>query len=138
MTGNEVIASGENLGRGVFSSRQSNRARRSKVPHHVFLEKAGVVRLSVDRLDVASPQHAIEIADNIASARNATFYGWAVVTVERAATSGRRAVASPQLGNPYHADIVLPDPAIEDREEQKRHAQELADSSIWRERDSED
>ena len=60
------------------------------------------------------------------------------MTVETAAASGRQAVASPQLGNPYHADIVLPDPAIEDREEQKRHAQELADSSVWRERNSHD
>ncbi|MXW91263.1 MAG: hypothetical protein F4114_02830 [Rhodospirillaceae bacterium] len=138
MTDSEFIAPGENLGRGVFSSRDRNRARRSRVSLNVFLEKEGEARLSVDRLDVAPPAEAIEIADRVATARNRTFYGWAVVVSETAAANGRRVVASPQLDNPYHADIVLPDPAVEDREEQKRHAQELADSSIWRERDSQD
>ena len=136
MTIGDDIASGEHLGRGVFSSRHRDRARRARVPHHVFLEIAGEARLSVDRLDVASPEEAIEIAQDVATSRNATFYGWAVVTVEQAYDNGRRVIATPQLHNRCHADIVLPDPAVEDREEQKRHAQELADSSIWRERDS--
>lgn len=48
--------------------------------------------------------------------------------------NGREAVASPIADNPHHADIVLPQVAAEDREEQKRHAQDLADASIWRER----
>ena len=52
---------------------------------------------------------------------------------EDAAGNGRRVVASPILDqNPYHADIVLPSVVAEDREEQKRHAQELADMSRWR------
>ena len=92
----------------------------------------------MDRLDVAPPPEATELADNVASARSATFYGWAVVAVKRAAANGRQVIATPQLDNPYHADIVLPAPDVEDREEQKRHAQELADSSIWRERDTQD
>ena len=104
----------------------------------MFLEKEGEARLSVDRLNVAPPAEALEIAEGVAESRNATFYGWAVVAAELAHTNGRQVFATPQLGNPYHADIVLPDPAVEDREEQKRHAQELADSSIWRERDSGD
>ena len=138
MTDNEIVAPGECLGRGVFSSRDRNRARRSRVPLNVFLEREGEARLSVDRLDVAPAVEAIEIADRVATARNRTFYGWAVVLSETAAASGRRAVASPQLDNPYHADIVLPDPAVEDREEQKRHAQELADGSAWRDREPAD
>ena len=32
------------------------------------------------------------------------------------------------------ADIVLPDTAAEDREEQKQHAQELADAATWLDR----
>ena len=71
----------------------------------------------------------------MAAARGKTFYGWAVIDAETAASNGRQVTASPQLDNPYHADIVLPDAAVEDREEQKRHAQELADASIWRNRD---
>jgi len=37
-----------------------------------------------------------------------------------------------QSGNPFHADILLPDTAIEDRDEQKQHAQELATEAQWR------
>lgn len=76
----------------------------------------------------------MSIAETRAADRGKDFHGWAVITVENAATSGRRVEATPQLDNPYHADIILPDAVIEDREEQKRHAQELADASIWRER----
>ena len=57
------------------------------------------------------------------------------VIAEDAVRNGRRAGASPILDqNPYHADIVLPRIASEDREDQKRHAQELADMSRWRSR----
>jgi len=128
------IAAGEHLGRSVFSSRNRSRARRGKTPHHVFLERGGEIEISVDRLDIAPAIEATEIADHVAANRSATFYGWAVVVEERARANGRRAVATPQPGNPYHADIVLPALAAEDREEQKRHAQELADVSTWRER----
>ena len=75
-----------------------------------------------------------EIADRVAANRSATFYGWAVVIEERARVNERGTVASPKADNPFHADIVLPVSAAEDREEQKRHAQELADASNWKER----
>lgn len=74
------------------------------------------------------------IADGNAAARNAMFYGWAAVSVRNAAVNGRQVRASPINGNRYHADIVLPDLAEENRDEQTRHAQELADSANWRER----
>ncbi len=131
-----TIAPGEILGRGVFSSRHRDRARRARVPFHVFLERAGVARLSVDRLDAASPDAAVRIAEQVAAARRATFYGWAIVIAEKAGADARQVIATPRPNNPYHADIVLPDIAVEDREEQKRHAQQLADSSRWRARDS--
>lgn len=79
----------------------------------------------------------VEIADRMATARYRTFYGWAVVTARNASTNGRQVIASPLLDNPYHADIILPDAAVEDREEQKCHAQELADASTWRGRPGE-
>ena len=128
------IASEEELGRGVFSSRHAARAERSRAPHHIFLEKPGVTDISVDRLSVAPPDEAVVVAENSAVARNATFYGWALVTSERAGRNGRQVIASPLPSNPYHADVVLPGLAAEDREEQKRHAQELADASRWRRR----
>ena len=66
--------------------------------------------------------------------RKVTFYGWAVITAEYAENNGRRVVATPLPDNLYHADIVLPDSTAENRDEQVRHAQELADASLWRER----
>ena len=128
------IARTEELGRGIFSSRTARRAPR-RIPHHVFLERHGETDISVDRLSIAPQDEAIEIADDVGNARNREFYGWAVVVAEDAAENGRRVVASPIMNqNPYHADIVLPSIASEDREEQKRHAQELADISRWHSR----
>lgn len=137
MTVPDTIAPEEELARGIFSKKHAQRAQRTRVPLHVFLVQEGNVEISVDRLTFAALDNkATVIADEIAAARNATFYGWAVVTADRAGNNGRRVIASPrpERGNPYHADIVLPELAGEDREEQKRHAQELADASRWRER----
>ena len=65
--------------------------------------------------------------------RTVTFYGWAVIDAEDAGSSERRVVYTPRPDNPYHTDIILPDSAAEDCDEQIRHAQELADASLWRE-----
>lgn len=136
MTTEDEVGPGENLGRGVFSSRDARRATRGRVSLNVFLEKVGVSDLSVDRLDLAAPGEAAAIADGVANARSRSFHGWAVVIAGTAALNGRTVAASPQLDNPHHADIVLPDSVVEDREEQKRHAQELADASSWRDRNA--
>ena len=118
----------------MFSSKNAKRARRSRVSLNAFLETEGQTDISVDRLSIAPAKEAVAIADNVGAARSRTFYGWAVVTAEEARRNGRKAIASPLDNNPYHADIRLPDLAAKDREEQKRHAQELADVSRWRER----
>ncbi len=133
----DTIAPEEELGRGIFSKKHAQRAQRTRVPLNVFLVQAGNAEISVDRLTFAALDNkATVIADETAAARNATFYGWAVVTAEKAGENGRRVIVTPrpERGNPYHADIILPELAGEDREEQKRHAQELADASRWRER----
>ena len=124
----------ENLGRRLFSKRRRDRARRGGIPLDVFLEQAGATLISVDRLDLSSPSEATAIADRAAKARKKPFYGWAVVTAQQASTNGRRVEASPQLDNPYHADVVLPDVAGEDQDKQKSHAQELAKGAAWQER----
>ena len=127
----------ETLGRGVFSSKQARQAKNGIVPRRAFLERRGEVNISVDRLDFAEPEEAATLGDSVAVGRsvgrNVTFYGWAVIVAADAGSNGRRVVATPLSDNPYHTDIILPDSAAEDRDEQIRHAQELADASHWRE-----
>lgn len=131
----ETIAADEELGRGVSSRNSANRARRSLLPINEFLPRQGETRISVDRLSVAPLDEALAIADDRDSARNRNFYGWAVVSVANAALNGRIVTASPLHNiNPYHADIILPQSAADNRDEQKRHAQELRDASHWRAR----
>ena len=132
----DKIGSKENLGRGVFSSKDGKRAARGKVPSNIFLEKKGETEISVDRLDYAPESVAVEIGDKVAELRNRSFYGWAVVSAEVAGSNGRKVLASPkpEYNNPYHADIIMPDSVTEDLEEQLQHAQELADNSVWRAR----
>ena len=50
---------------------------------------------------------------------------------EKAGRDGRRVVASPVAGNPYHGEIVLPDSAVTDLAIQLYHAQRLAEVSRW-------
>ena len=126
-----LVKPSEELGRGVFSSGIARKSRRS-VPHTAFLERQGNATISVDRLTVAPRADALDHARDVAAQRGRTFYGWAVVTAAQAASSGRRVLATPQKDNPFHADIELPDPAQDEREDQIRHARELADASHWR------
>ena len=129
----DSISHEEELGRSVFSHRHANRALRSSVPHHVFLTKPGDTRISVDRLSVTPPDQAIALALAAATDRGRTFYGWATVNADAVRSNGRNVMATPVPDkNPYHADIILPESAASDREEQTRHAQELADASRWR------
>ena len=135
----EGVNPSEELGRGVSSSRIARRARRPnfQVPSNVFLPPRGERNISVDRLSIAPHSEAVEIADSRDAARGRTFYGWALTAASTIADNGRSIVASPVQGvNPYHADIVLPENVVHDREEQKRHAQELADASYWNDRSS--
>lgn len=131
----ETIAADEELGRGVSSRNSANRARRSLLPINEFLPRQGETHISVDRISIAPLNEALVIADARDGARNRNFYGWAVVSASNAALNGRILGASPILNiNPYHADIILPQNASDDRDEQKRHAQELRDASHWRAR----
>lgn len=128
------VAPDEELGRGVFSTRQF---RRERVDFRAFLEKPGVTALSVDRLTHSPTDFAVAKADAAARERpGGAFYGWAVIIANQAAANGRSVPASPlpDGANPYHADIILPESAIADRDEQKKHAQMLADASQWRAR----
>lgn len=134
MTIPSKISEQEKLGRGIFSKNTAKRAPR-RILHRVFLEKKGKKSISVDRLDVTpTVNELVEIADKRAVNRQRSFYGWAVITAKKASLNGRRVLPSPRQDNPYHADINLPDAAVKDEEEQKIHAQQLADDATWYER----
>ncbi len=125
----------ETLGRGVFSSKQARQAKNT-VPRRVFLGQAGEMNISVDRLDFAELGEMAVLGDRVAVGRGVDrkFYGWAIIAVKNAESNGRQVVYTPQPDNPYHTDIILPDSTAENRDEQVRHAQELADASRWCER----
>lgn len=134
MTAPATLANQEQLGRRVYSEKSARRARRGVLPYREFLEKLGETSLSVDRLTHAPADMITAIADRAAASRQGAFHGWATLTVEEADQSGRKSMASPLPHNAYHAHISLPVLDGEDREEQIRHAKELADVSRWRER----
>ena len=123
----DQIAADEELGRSLFSRRRGYQA---------FLEHPNARMLSVDRLTYAPPDFAVANADRTARMRNRTFYGWLVITAGRAVAEGFRIQASPlpDGSNPYHADIILPESAVANRDEQVRLAQMLADAAQWRPR----
>jgi len=131
------IGPADPLGREVFSQRDSARAAKGNVPHKAFLEKPGVDVLSLDRLDLAPDIVVAQIADKNAERRHQTFYGWAVVSAEHAATNGRTVRAVPRPDNPYHAEIQLNiSQSSERRDVEKQHALELAAAASWRGRPS--
>ena len=123
----------EELGRSVLSGRQRRTAANSGVPLHVFLERAGEREISVDRLTLAPlteiAANAIRVAAQRSPPRN--FYGWAVVEAGQVRAAGYEAHDSPLPDNRYHADIVLPDSAIENADVQRQCAVTLAGMSKW-------
>ena len=126
------VSEKERLGRRIFSESDLERIQRKKAStYRLFLEKEGVKKLSVDRIELPSSKNVlIEICNKAAKEREASgFYGWAVITAEEASMDEREVKSSRSEENPYHADIILPDSAIKDRDEQKQHARKLAEKS---------
>ena len=124
------MAEGEELGRGISSSKNASRARRSNVPYTEFLPRKGDAKISVDRLSLTSLNDLTVIADAREKRPDRQFYGWAAVRVEDAGIDGRRVASSPTDENPYHADIILPsDSAVVVKAIQEEHARKLADFS---------
>ena len=126
------------LGRAVFSSKPAKKAAKGTVRDSVFLEKPGIVSLSVDRFGFCSEKELTSIQDKNAELRSQkepkkrSFYGWVKIKAKMAGRSERKVQATPQEENPYHADIILPKGI--DRDQQIAHARELAsnvDDVIW-------
>lgn len=130
------IGDWEQLGRRVFSGRDSRRSAKTGVPASVFTEPGRRER-SVDRL-TRVPDLALLVANANAAAlvRGITrqFYGWAVVSVEDVIAVGCQVAESPLADNPYHADIVLPDAVVESADAQNQYAVALAGVANWQPR----
>jgi len=99
----------------------------------VFRERDGVRQLSVDCLTVADRQALAEHHDLQRPPQR--LQGWAQLSVENASKMDRRVIAAPIAGNPWHAEIVLPETEpTEFADAQDQHALNLAMLSIWVER----
>ena len=126
----------EQIGRRVFSGRESRRAANTGAPASVFTEP-GRRKRSVDRLTRA-PDLAPLVANADAAAlmrgANRRCYGWAVASVADVIAVGCRVEESPLPDNLYHADIVLPDGAVESADAQEQYAVALAGVAGWRPR----
>lgn len=129
------ISAERDLGRRVYSESVAKKVAQGLKGrlYREFLIKRGQTAISVDRLSIAPLAEVAALAQEASASRDGSFHGWALIAGEDACGSGRRVRASPVEGNPYHAEIVLPDSAATDRGEQVRHAQQLADAtSGWR------
>ena len=124
------IGSDERLGRRISSRGERNRVRRGDAPVSLFMRK-NMPLLSVDRLRDDWLADATDVAVGYDNERGRTFYGWAAVSLDDAARNDREVEPSPQEGNQYHADIVLPPRVIFDKNEYERHAIELAAQARW-------
>ena len=135
MVGSELnsVSLSEKIGRRVFDSndvKNATRAERPRVNRSVFKPPSGKNKLSTDRLDHASYQDMkgiVERTDN----RSDRFKGWVFLVVEDVSKDGRNVTCSPTTENPYHADIELPSPVADSKEDEIDHAQALADIAKW-------
>ena len=128
------LGSSENIGRSVFSRRAAKRARKGTIIHDVFLESLEADSISVDRMDHATRRALAALS--IQTGQNRTpprdFHGWAVLTVDAAASNRRTVKATPDEFNRYHADIFLNlRDDKERRDGQIQHAIELATLAKW-------
>lgn len=126
----------EELGRSVFS-KSHFRTKTRRVLLGAFLERLGEKNMSVDRFTRALASISLEelaaMSRRIAAQRNPPrrFYGWGVVTAERVRGENCQVIDSPIPDNTYHADIVLPDEAIESEDAQRGYAATLAGMARW-------
>ena len=128
------LGDSENLGRSVFSSSYTKRARKGIVIPEIFLGPHGEDSISVDRMDHVSRTVLAELSKERGQNRipSRDFYGWAIVKASDAALNGRTIQATPDDTNKYHADIFLNLPDNDERRDiQKQHAVELATRSEW-------
>ena len=129
------MALAESLGRSVYSRRRANKARKAKPTPEEFLVRLDDDRISVDRMDHAERREMARLANIRGQGRDngsKDLQGWAILSVNDAATNGRTVEASPLQENQYHADICLDLPdSDERRDKQKEHSVDLAARASW-------
>lgn len=134
----DEVESSELLGRCVLSSKEArDAANKGLIRASVFDGWDDAGRLSVERLTKATLAEAVANGEDVVRKRSTgehkrSFYGWAVVTTLDAERNKRRVEATPQEGNPHHADVVLPDEDRLARERRLDHALDLANHAEWR------
>lgn len=141
------LAKQDLLGRDVLSRSDRKKIQRGLPLPELFMDSTSSFDLSVNRLtpepgqappidrpDLASDEVIAQISDRRAKRLGRNFYGWAVLSVEYAEQEGRIVQATPQAGNPWHADIRLPVEAKENIRIRRRHANRLAANIQWRPR----
>ena len=99
-----------------------------------FRDEKSPVEISVFILSRVSDSKLTQIADSIAVQRgsNRKFYGWAELSVANASIDAREVHATPAPENKWHADIVLPIAAKDDKKVRERHVNQLAHLSTLR------
>ena len=127
----------ELLGCAVYRSKDADRAARGTIPASLFALREDEDGKSVDRLTRAPEDEAIAIAKRRAAAMQPvgqrSFYGWAVVSAERAQRCERIVRASPLAdgSNDYHAEIILPNSYVDDEGNEVDHGEDLSGLACW-------
>ena len=129
----DVIKNGA-VGRAILQSSDWKKVKNKHAPYSLFLDNKSPINISVFLLNFASDEDLTKIGDAMAIQRGTgrSFYGWAEVSVAKASENGREVHYTPQSGNQWHADIVLPVIVQADKKARERHAHQLADMSIPR------
>jgi hypothetical protein len=122
-----ALQSDDRLGRRVFSQGKATQLQKGRKVHEIFMPPPGRPRLSVDRLNHAETEVMVVVVARTAGERATKFQGWSVVTVVAIESEKNcLVIESGQPDNPFHADIVLPDSVIEDKDVRKAYATRLA------------
>ena len=129
-----LVEDGETLGHGVFDSSNADR----KSPRSRFFKDAirhGGRTVSVDRLDYADKDILCAVHDDEALARgdDRQFYGWYTVGSDLIRSIGLDVVPSPSTDprNIWHADLSIPDFAVEDDDQITEYAESLKSEAKW-------
>ncbi len=131
------IAPTELLGRAVTHRKDRNRAARGAIPASLFALRENEEGISVDRLTHAPPDEALAIANKRAAEMEPVgkrmFYGWVVISAERAQRCARLLRASPLKdgSNDYHAEIIYPDAYFDEEGNEVNHEDDLSDLGCW-------
>jgi hypothetical protein len=121
-----VIIDAEQLGRALFDGKDLKNALKGKFSHRRFIERPGVVELSVDRLNFGNHDHIARYQDQV---RGSHCHGWAVITAHAVRSNEQDVFADPiteEPKNPYHAYIQLPTAATCEETQAKQYEFGLA------------